>query len=120
MKRKSEHEIMSATRPEDIFTMDLNVIDQEKNEYIERFKPTEYRAIQNFMVTRQIKLLYEEAISRINNGWSLNELTICAKNGKEYNIHYNNSFPFKLGQMYITAKYVIYVVDGKYEKYYKN
>ena len=37
MKRKSEHEIMSATRPEDIFTMDLNVIDQEKNEYIERF-----------------------------------------------------------------------------------
>ena len=44
MKRKSEREIMSATRPEDIFTMQLDVIEQEKNEYIERFKPTEYRA----------------------------------------------------------------------------
>lgn len=120
MKRKSEREIMSATRPEDIFTMDLDIIEQEKCEYIERFKPTEYRAIQNFMVTRQITLLYEEAISKINNGWSSNELTICAKNGKVYNIHYNNSFPFKLGQMYLTSKYVIYVVNGRYQKYYKN
>lgn len=43
MKRKSEQEVIAAIIPEDIFTMDLNIIEQEKEAYIEAFKPKEYR-----------------------------------------------------------------------------
>lgn len=120
MKRKSEHEIMSARRPEDIFTMDPVVIEQEKSDYIDRFKPSDYRAIQNFVVTRKILLLYEEAITKINNGWSAKDIKICSLNGEEYNIHYVGQNSFKLGQMYLTNSYVIYVVDKEYKKYYDN
>lgn len=120
MKRKSEHEIMAAQKPEDIFTMDPNIIELEKEDYVNRFKPVEYRAIQNFRVTRKVLLLYEEAIVQINDGWDEHEFTICSKAGKEYNIHYNSKSGFKLGEMYITSKYVIYVVEGKYKKYYEN
>lgn len=120
MKRKSEHEIMAAQKPEDIFTMDPNVIELEKEEYVNRFKPVEYRAIQNFRVTRKVMLLYEEAIIKINDGWDEHEFSICSKAGKEYCIHYNNHSSFKLGEMYITSSYVIYVVEGKYKKYYEN
>ena len=47
MKRKSEQEIMVASRPEDIFTMDLDVITEEKEAYLEAFKPKEYRKIKD-------------------------------------------------------------------------
>lgn len=120
MKRKSEHEIMTAQKPEDIFTMDLNIIEQEKEEYVNRFKPVEYRAIQNFSVTRKILLLYEDAIIKLNDGWDEHELTICSTSGEKYNIHYTNKSEFKLGQMYITRKYVIYIVERNYRKYYEN
>lgn len=120
MKRKSEREIMAAQKPEDIFTLDPNVIELEKEDYVSRFKPVEYRAIQNFSVTRKVLLLYEEAIIKINDGWDEHEFAICSKAGKEYNIHYSNKVDFKLGERYITKSYVIYVVDGKFKKYYEN
>lgn len=120
MKRKSEHEIMAAQRPEDIFTMDSSIIEQEKEDYVSRFKPVEYRAIQNFSVTRKVLLLYEEAIIKLNDGWDEHEVSICSKSGERYNIHYTNRSEFKLGQMYTTRKYVIYIVEKKYKKYYEN
>lgn len=120
MKRKSEQEIMAAQRPEDIFTMDPNIIELEKDDYVSRFKPVEYRAIQNFRVTRKVLLLYEEAIIKINDGWDEQEFAICSKAGKEYNIHYSSKMNFKLGERYITKGYIIYVVEGKYKKYYEN
>lgn len=120
MKRKSEHEIMAAQRPEDIFTLDPNIIELEKEDYVNRFKPVEYRAIQNFSVTRKVLLLYEEAMIKINDGWDEHELAVCSKDGEKYNIHYTDRSDFKLGERYITSKYVIYLVEGKYKKYYDN
>ena len=117
MKRKTEQQIMSAQRPEEIFTMDLEIIEEEKQEYLERFKPAEYRTIQNFMVTRKVKLFYDEAIAKINDGWNEYKLCIYSKSGEKYNIHFTNHSPFKLGEMYLTNDYIIYEVDEKYEKY---
>ena len=50
MKRKSEQEIMVASRPEDIFTMDLDVITEEKEAYLEAFKPKEYPKVLTFYI----------------------------------------------------------------------
>lgn len=120
MKRKSEQDIMTAVQPEDIFSMIPELLEQEKEEYIQRFKPTEYRTIQNFMVTRKVMLLYEKAMIQINEGWTEKEVCLKSVAGKEYRIHYSTISSFKLGKMYVTNKYIIYVVESKYEKYYRN
>lgn len=125
MKRKSEQEIMAANRPEDIFTMNLDIIETEKEEYIERFKPKEYRTIQNFIVTKKVLLLYSQAVAKLENNeeWKEEEYKkICIKSisGKEYNVNYIEHPDFKLGEMYVTKQYIIYIVQGKYKKYYEN
>lgn len=120
MKRKSEQDIMAATQPEDIFSMNLEVLEREKEEYMKRFKPTEYRTIQNFIVTRKVLLLYEQAMSLINDGYTEKEVCLKSITGREYKIHYTAVSSFKLGKMYVTSKYVIYVVEKEYEKYYQN
>ncbi len=66
MKRKSEKEIRAAKKPSDIFSMDLNSIEQEKEEYLEAFKPKEYHTIENFITTRKVLLLYNEAINELS------------------------------------------------------
>lgn len=124
MKRKSEQEIMAATRPEDIFTMDLETIEKEKEEYIEVYKPKAYRTIRNFEVTKKVLLLYGQAIAKLegDENWKEDYKKVCIKEiaGKEYKIHYISHSTFQLGEMYITEQYVVYIVQGRYRKYYEN
>lgn len=68
MKQRSEHEIRSAEKPEDIFTMDLNVMREEKEAYLQRFRPKPYCQIRNFVLTQRISLLYDEAVMQITTG----------------------------------------------------
>lgn len=68
MKRKSEQEIMAAKVPEDIFTLDPIVVVEEKDDYLKRFRTEDYRAVRNFMITRKILFLYQDAVHRIGKG----------------------------------------------------
>lgn len=114
---------LTANRPEDIFTMkDLDIIEQEKEQYIQTFKPKEYKTIENFVVTKKVLLLYNQAIELLQEGKKEDYQKICIKSitGELYKIHYTNHFSFKLGEMYITKKYVIYIVKSEYRKYYEN
>lgn len=123
MKRKSEQEIMVANRPEDIFTMDLKVIENEKEAYLEEFKPKEYRKIKDFMITKKVLLLYSQAIASLENRKNTeNYKEICIKStkGKQFKIHYMNHSSFRLGEMYVTKDYVIYIVKKEFKKYYEN
>lgn len=123
MKRKSEQEIMVANRPEDIFTMDLDVIAEEKEAYLEAFKPKEYRKIKDFVITKKVLLLYSQAIAKLEDSPKDQECkAVCIKSikGEEYKIHYMNYSSFRLGEMYITKDYVIYIVKQEYKKYYEN
>ena len=76
MKRKSEKEIMSAICPEDIFTMDIELIEQEKENYIMDFKPKDYCAIKNYTITRKVLLLYNQAIERLEGNVSFEKADI--------------------------------------------
>lgn len=123
MKRKSEQEIMVANIPEDIFTMDLKVIEDEKEAYLEEFRPKEYRKIKDFMITKKVLLLYSQAIARLEDGTNkedYKEVCIKSTKGKQFKIHYMNHSSFRLGEMYITKEYVIYIVKKEFKKYYEN
>lgn len=122
MKRKSEQEILLASRPEDIFTMDLKIIADEKEAYLREFKPKEYRKIKDFVITKKVLLLYSQAIVILEGSKSEDYklLSIESVKGKQYKIHYINHTSFKLGEMYITKEYIIYIVKCEYKKYYEN
>lgn len=123
MKRKSEQEIMVASRPEDIFTMDLKVISEEKEAYLEAFKPKEYRKVKDFVITKRVQLLYSQAIAELEGSSQSKDCrVVCIKSitGKDYKIHYMNHSSFRLGEMYLTKEYVIYIVKCEYKKYYEN
>lgn len=124
MKRKSAEEIIAASKPRDIFTMNADTIEQEKDEYIERFKPQEYSAIKNFVVTQKIILLYRQALFELGEcggeGDTQYSFTIRSKDGKEYVINSHYAYDIKIGKMYVTEKNVVFVIPDKYKKYYEN
>ena len=123
MKRKSEQEIMAATKPVDIFTMDIDVLEQEKDEYINRFKPQAYNTVKNFVVTQKVILLYRQALSILSDreGNSLEcSLTVIDKAGNRYDFDVHYSYDIKVCKMYVTEQNVIFVIDESKKMYYEN
>lgn len=124
MKRKSADEILSASKPRDIFTMNPDTIEQEKDEYIMRFKPQDYSTIENFMVTQKVILLYRQALDELDDSRVSEEIrysfTIYSKSGKTYEVHADYAYKAKIGDMYVTEKNVVFVIPPKNKRYYEN
>lgn len=124
MKRKSADEVLSASKPRDIFTMNPDTIEQEKDEYIERFKPQDYSTIKNFMATQKVILLYRQALEELEEANAREatrySLTIRSKNGSEYEVHADYVYEAKIGKTYVTEKNVVFVISPKYKSYYEN
>lgn len=124
MKRKSADEILSASKPKDIFTMNPDTIEQEKDEYIERFKPQDYSTIKNFMATQKVVLLYRQALEELKDRNEREEnrysFTIHSKNGSKYEVHAEYVYEIKIGKMYVTEKNVVFVITPKNKSYYEN
>lgn len=123
MKRKSEQEILAAARPSDIFTMNLAVLEQEKDEYISRFKPQEYNTVRNFVVTQKVILLYRQALNILSDSAeSLTqcELTVTDPIGNTYSFDVHYVYDIKIGKMYVAERNVIFVIDESKKTYYEN
>lgn len=121
MMRKSEEAIMSASNPRDIFSMNPETIEQEKDEYINRFKPEAYSTIKNFMIAQKVTLLYRQALSELgNNEYNEYSLNITNLHGetRRYECHY--IYDIKLGKMYVTEDFIIFIINKKYKSYYEN
>lgn len=124
MKQKSAEAILSASKPRDIFTMNANTLEQEKEEYLEAFKPQQYNTIKNFMVTQNVILLYRQALSEISEFDSSDEtkyfFTIRSSDGKTYEVNAHYVYDIKLGKMYVTENKVIFIIPPKNRIYYEN
>lgn len=125
MERKIEEKIMSASRPEDIFSMNPDTIEQEKEEYIERFKPQSYSTIKNFVITQKVITLYRRALLKFDNmdneelsnlSLYISEMTGCM----DYHFECHYVYDIRIGKMYVTENKVIFVIDKEYKKYYEN
>lgn len=123
MKRNA-NEIMSAKKPSDIFSMNPDTIEQEKDDYIKQFKPKAYNTIQNFLIQQQVALLYQQALNQLKKGGkdvsNSNFLVVNDISGNTFEFCYHYSSDIKIGTMYVTDKNIIYIINKKYEKYYKN
>lgn len=124
MKLVHAEDIMKAESPHELFSMKVELLEQEYNEYIEHFKPSAYNTVRNFVVTQRVIILYRKALSILEAREGVEtsdyELSLSDENGNviTYDVHY--SYDVKLGKMYVSENYVIFVVYSRYDKYYQN
>ena len=118
MLLKSEDVVMKATHPSQVFSMNMDTLEEERDEYLRKFKPAAYSTIKNFILTQRITLLYREAIEILQNRNS-SSYYICfedANGKKSYEGKYHYSYDIKFGTMYVTDKSIVFSILGKYEK----
>lgn len=125
MKRVSEETIMSASKPSDIFTMNPDIIEQEKEEYIKRFKPKSYSKVKDFMLTQKVTLLYQQALAILGDKKDrpLSDLSLSITDSSTGNVHCyecHYMYDIKIGKMYVTESHVIFVISSNNKKYYEN
>ena len=87
---------------------------QEKDEYLEMFKPKPYSSIRNFMVSQMVTLLYQQAISELSDDkdYGLDStLTITDSIGNIYQYTYQYAYDIKIGMMYVTERNVVFVIN---------
>ena len=122
MNLRSEEQILNATVPSDIFTMDTDTIKRQYDEYIEHFKPEAYNTIRNFVITQKITILYRKAVNQLANNEGISEynLLLTDKEGQTLSYEADYVYDIKLGKMYVTEENIIFLVERKYKKYYEN
>ncbi len=122
MKRVAEDILKRAESPWEIFSRDLALIEEEKEEYLERFKPKEYKKIENYIAQQKIILLYRKAMEELENLSIAGDHTLIVKDvdGKEYRFDYMYSQEHGVCQMLTTKNHVVFVVPQRYESYYQN
>ncbi len=124
MKCQVEEKLLSATRPIEIFTMKKDTLEEEKDEYLSKYKPKSYNTVRNFMITQNVILLYRKALEELGrkdkkylSGLSL---SIVSKDGKKYDFLCHYTYDIRIGKMYVTENNIIYVINAKNKKYYDN
>ncbi len=121
---KTEETILKAKYPSDIFSMNPDTLEDEKEAYLERFKPKPYSAIENFVLSQKVTILYRQALEilKVNPGanvkYNIHFESIDGSKICDFNYHY--LYDIKLGEMYVADKNIIFVIDSKYEKYFNN
>lgn len=126
MKRKTGEQIMSAVKPNQIFSMNPDTIEQEKDEYLEQFKPQEYNTIKNFMVTQKVIQLYRQALSELGDrrtstdADSYGHLELTGMNGEAFSADYQYQYNEGPSKTYVTEGNIVLVFEQKYKKYYQN
>ena len=120
---KNGNEILLAKHPSDIFTMNIDTLEQERDKYLREFKKKDYNNIKNFLISQRVIILYREAKELLSDGAYVKEdykLILKAKSGKEVTYRYHYKYEDKLCTTYVTENCVIYVFPSIYKKYYDN
>ena len=123
MNVKSEEQILNASLPSDIFVMDEDTIERQYEEYMERFKPTDYNTIRNFVITQKITLLYRKALKQLGSkeyDMGQYNLVITDEDNNTLSFEADYVYDIKLGKMYVTEENIIFLVNKKHKKYYEN
>ncbi len=92
MKHVEESIIKKANSPWEIFSKDLDLVEQEKEQYLDKYKPVNYKKVENYITQQKVILLYRQALEALGNG---GELTLIAKEGDnvDYFQMYENMSP---------------------------
>lgn len=122
MKRVTEDLIKRAKSPWEIFSRDSDLIEQEKEEYLRRFKPQEYKKIENFILQQQVILLYQRGLEELNGSTHFGDhtLTVMDTDGKEYRFTFQHIQEQRIGQTLTTRDHVIFVIHKDYKNLYDN
>ncbi len=58
----TEENVMSAKYPSELFSMDIKILDKERDQYLEYFQPKPYGNIKAFLIAQKINMMYKKAL----------------------------------------------------------
>lgn len=120
----SAEDVIQAKVPQDIFSMDKTTIEEEKEQYLNIFRPSPYNTVKHFLASQKVVLLYEEALSYFDSGYVSDSfgrvIDFFSVTGEHIQFRNVKIDDFELGKMYITEKSIGYLIEPKYKKYYDN
>ena len=121
VRLRGYEEIMAATVPEQIFSMNSSTIDEEFKEYCEQYRPDEkFHEVRNFVVIQQLKLLHKKAmaiLSKEKNDFDSDDSSILLydSSGKQIHFHYDTHINQRICNTYSNEEQILMIVDSKYE-----
>ncbi|MBQ8298696.1 MAG: hypothetical protein IJX99_02335 [Clostridia bacterium] len=121
MKLKTADEVIRATSPRQLFELNLDTLEMQRDEYLELFKPAPYNTVKHFMASQKVIQLYRKALELLEAPDHESTLQLVSKDGQSdcsYNIY--NFYDSKLGTMYVSDANIIFVVHSEYKEYYEN
>ena len=122
MRLRSYQEIMAANRPEEIFSMNPNTLQEEYDAYCEQYKPDQqFHEIRNFVTSQQLKFLLKKAkevLSSEGKSSTDNNSTVLlySKTGEKIRFEYDEHFNQRVCDTYINDSEILMVVDSALEE----
>ena len=122
MRRVTEDIIKRAKSPWEIYSRDPTLIEQEKEEYLSRFKPVEYKNVEYYVIQQQVIILYRKAVEELSGVKCSNVHTVIVTDttGKEYRFDYLYSREERIGQTLTLNEQIVIIVNRNYKSYYEN
>lgn len=122
----SQQAILSATKPQQIYSMDPNTIDAEYEAYCEKYKKGQkYRELTNFVVLQQINYLYKLAQSVLANKSSNYDLSglsgqivLKRPNGGDFAFRYTYHVTQGVCEIYSNNEFILFEIDEQCESKY--
>ena len=122
MKLRDYQEIMSATKPEQVFSMIPSTLQEEFEAYTKMYNPNErFHEIRNFVVMQQLKLLFKKA-KEIMQDYTLDEIedgstiTLYSTSGDVLSFDYDNHINQRICDTYSNDSQILMVMDASWEE----
>lgn len=122
----SEQEILSATNPRQIYSMNPDTLDQEYEAYCETYrKGQKFRELTNFVVLQQISYLYKLAKSTLAEDPAdakikdyAGKIVLRRPDGARIQFSYTHHLDQKVCDTYSNDEEILFVIDKKMESRY--
>ena len=122
MRLRGYQEIMAANRPEEIFSMNPNTLQEEYDSYCEQYKPNQtFHEIRNFVATQQLKFLFKKAkevfdTDKVDGEKSSSMIVLYSAKGDSIRFEYDDHINQRVCDTYINDTEILMVVDSKMEE----
>lgn len=119
--------ILQASLPSELYSSNKAKMISQRRAYLKQFHPDKkpddiaYQK-EAAAITDTINQLYQQGLKDIEAGiWPRkNQLVLEKTNGKKVFIQYLKSYPFELGNYYVSDQVITFVISKNYETFYQN
>ncbi len=114
--------ILNAKSPWEIYTRNPDIMKQEWQEYLRRYKNADSKKIENFIIWSNADFLYHRGLSELDGSLIEDEYTtvVVDKSGVEHIYHHLFVSEQKICKTITTEEEVVFIGPANFRNYYRN